>query len=327
MKWLYNKILIRIGLFRALVKWSKHTSLPGLETVPLYTLSVFFITELQRESLNTKARSLAFDFLLALFPATIFLFTLIPYIPVADFQDQLLLLLKQILPKNAYQAFNATLEDIIKRQRGDLLSLGFGFALFFSTNGIFSLMRAFNKSSLQAETRSAFKQRLVAISLTFLVSTLLLVGISVIVAGEYVIEILKAFDFIKDQWLYYLLFVIRWLIIITLFFTIISVLYYFGPSTPKKFSFFSPGSILATTLFIITSFAFSYYINQFSSYNKLYGSIGTLIVVMLWLYLSSLILLIGFELNACIVMSKKNSTLKAPTDKSFKGNLLKANTN
>lgn len=322
MKWLY-RFLIRFRFFRHLIEWSKRTSLPGFDKVPVFNVSVFFINELQKEALNTKATSLAYSFLLALFPATIFLFTLIPYIPVADFQDQLLLLLKQLLPKNAYQAFSATLEDIIRRQRGDLLSLGFVFALFFSTNGVFSLMKAFNKSALQTETRSFLRQRLVAVSLTFLVSSLLLVGISVIVAGEYVIDLLNEFSFFKDKWLYYLVLCMRWVIIIILFFGTISVLYYFGPSTPKKFKFISAGSTLATILFILTSVGFSYYINHFSRYNKLYGSIGTLIVVMLWLYLSSMILLIGFELNASIALSKKSMPPPPKPPKSFSGNRLK----
>lgn len=323
MRWLYYKILLPIGAFRSLINWSKRTSLPGFDGAPVFDVSIFFINELQREALNTKARSLAFGFLLALFPATIFLFTLIPYIPVAHFQDQLLLLLKQILPKNAYQAFNMTLIDIIRRQRGDLLSLGFVFALFFSTNGVFSLMQAFNKSSLQTETRSFIKQRLVALTLTILVSIFLLLGITVVIGGSYVIDLLKDFNFIKDKWLYYSLLVIRWVIIVFLFFGSISILYYYGPATTKKFKFLSAGSTLATILFILTSVAFSFYINHFSKYNKLYGSIGTLIVVMLWLYLSSLIVLVGYELNVSIALSKEKLAVPKKTPKALKRNSLK----
>lgn len=312
-----------IAAFRNLVSWSKRATLPGFDGAPVFDVSIFFINELQREALNTKARSLAFGFLLALFPATIFLFTLIPYIPVDHFQDQLLLLLKQLLPKNAYQAFNMTLIDIIRRQRGDLLSLGFVFALFFSTNGVFSLMQAFNKSSLQTETRSFIKQRLVALSLTVIVSIFLLVGITVIIGGSYVIDLLKEFDFIKDKWLYYTLMVIRWLIIVFLFFGSISILYFYGPASNKQFKFLSAGSTLATILFILTSTAFSFYINHFSKYNKLYGSIGTLIVVMLWLYLSSLIVLVGYELNVSIALSKEKLAAPKKTPKALKRNSLK----
>lgn len=305
MRWLHN-FLMRFLLYRGMIRRSKETTLPGLDGVPIYYVGTFFIKEMISENIVTKSSSLAFSFLLAIFPATIFLFTLIPYIPIHDFQDQLLLLMKQLLPQNAYKAMSTTLEDIIKRQHGDLLSLGFVFALYFSTNGINSLMRAFNKSSLQAEKRSGLKKRLVAVGLTGMLSVLILVGIAATVTGEYVIDTLREFDFIKDKWLYYLLLFIRWIIIFGVFFAAISLLYYYGPSTPKKFRFISAGSVLATVLFILTSVGFSFYVNNFGSYNKLYGSIGTLIVVMLWLYFSSMILLIGFELNASIALSKKD---------------------
>lgn len=305
MKWVH-RILLGFRPYQLLLLWSKRTSLPGFERLPIYTVLEFLLKEIKKESLNTKSSSLAFNFLLALFPATIFLFTLIPYIPIKNFQDQLMYILLQVLPRNAFLAVKNTLIDIIQNQNGGLLSLGFVTALFFSTNGVIALMNSFNKASLILETRSAFKRRIIAIFLTIILSLLVVVGIAMIVAGEFFIQLLKKEGFIKGAFLYYSIFFLKWIIIIALFFCVISTLYYFAPATVKKFRFVSAGSTLATILSILTSLGFAFYVNNFSSYNKLYGSIGTLIVVMIWLYINSLILLIGFELNASINIIKRN---------------------
>lgn len=318
MQWLY-RILSRSRPYKALIEWSHRASLPGFESLPLYTVITFFFKEIRRESLNMRATSLAFNFLLALFPATIFLFTLIPYIPIENFQDQLMFILLQLLPRTAFEATKTTLDDIIRNQNGGLLSFGFIFALFFSTNGVSSLMNAFNKSSLVLESRSAFKKHLIATGLVIMLSFLIFICISILVVGEHVIDFLKDEGLIKDKLLYYSLFFIRWVIIVALFFFATSILYYYGPAVVKRRKFFSAGSTLATALAIFTSLGFAYYINNFGQYNKIYGSIGTLIVIMLWLYINSLILLIGFELNASIYITKRNipappkrNTIKTP---------------
>jgi membrane protein len=295
-----------LSFLDAFVEWTKRTTLKGFDNIPLYYIIGIFFKELRKEAINQKAASLAFSFLLAIFPGIIFLFTLIAYIPIDNFQVQLISLLGQILPNNVFRAMQETLEEIITRQRGDLLSIGFATSIYFSTNGIATLMRAFNKSSLQMEKRPWWKVRLLAIGLAFSFTLFILVGIVVLVIGQYFIGYLSDFEIVSNKLFVWLLYFTRWFIIIFLFFGAISMLYYFGPATPKKFKFISPGSILCTILFILTSVAFSYYINNFGTYNKIYGSIGTLIVVMLWLYISSIIILIGFEVNASIHITKKH---------------------
>jgi membrane protein len=289
-----------------IVERSKHTSLIGFEGLPIYTVLDFFFKEIQKEHLNTKSTSLAFSFFLAIFPATIFLFTLIPYIPIQNFQDQLLNILAQVLPATAFEAVQTTLTDIIKNQNGGLLTFGFIAALFFSSNGIMALMRNFNKASLQLDRRPAWRKRQTAILLTFVISIMLIVGVSLIVAGNYIISILEQYELFKGAFIRYSLVVLNWVIILLLFFSIISTLYYFAPAASKKFKFISAGSTLATVLSILSSSGFAFYVNNFDSYNKIYGSIGTLIVIMIWLYLNSMILLIGFELNASIKILKQN---------------------
>ena len=288
MKWAH-RILIRFKFYQFLTDWAKTVYIPGFRPLPLYTVIVFFIEEIQKTSLTNRAAALAYNFMLALFPAIIFLFTLIAYIPVSNFQDYLLSLFALIMPTNAYLAFQSTIVDIIKNQNGKLLSLGFITALYFATNGVSNLMQAFNKSSLVLETRSWLKRRLIALILTVVISFALLIAIIIMIAGQTVIHYLQDKIFSQAHFWLYLIALSRWLIILVIFFITISILYRYGPSNKQKWKFINPGSILATSLAILTSIGFTYYTNNFSSYNKVYGAIGTLIVVMIYLYLNSLI--------------------------------------
>jgi membrane protein len=300
----HNKLL-KYRLYRIFIVATKKIILPGFDKLPLYNVGGFFIAEMQKESIITKASSLAFNFFLALFPALLFLLTLIPFVPIENFQDELLSLLAEFLPNNAFEATRDTIIDIINNQQGGILSLAVLFALIFSTNGIASLMQAFNKSSFAFESRSWIKQRLIALGLTLSLAFLLFIAVALIVAGEYTISWLQDQFIIRDSFTYYALATSRWFIILGIFFVGVSLLYYFGPAVVKRWRFVSAGSTLATVLIILTSYGFSFYINNFGQYNKLYGSIGTIVVIMLWIYFNSIVLLVGFELNASIDITKR----------------------
>jgi membrane protein len=317
MKWIH-RFLSHFEFYHKMTDWAKSVYIPGFRPLPLYTVVVFFIEEIQKTSLTNRAAALAYNFMLALFPAIIFLFTLIAYIPVSHFQDDLLSVFQTVLPNNAYSAFKSTIEDIIKNQNGKLLSVGFATALYFATNGVSNLMQAFNKSSLILETRTWLKRRAIALLLTVVISISLLVAIVIMIAGQAVIGFIKhALHSHSDFW-FYLIALSRWIIVLAIFFVSICILYRYGPSNKRKWKFINPGSILATSLAVLTSIGFTYYTNNFSSYNKVYGSIGTLIVVMIYLYLNSLILLIGFELNASVDLSKRNIRIVKPRYNSFR---------
>ena len=223
------------------------------------------------------------------------------------FQDQLLDLMKTVLPKNAYAATRDTIEDIIRHQRGGLLSLGFLFALYFTTNAFMALMRSFNTSYHLQEKRSALKQRLVAINLTFILSTILIVATTLIVFSEKFTILLVKKHFLKTHAQITFLHTGNFIIVVALFLTAISFLYYYAPAVHRKFRFISPGSLFATIAAVTTSVGFAYFVNNFGKYNKVYGSIGTLIVIMMWIYINSLILLLGFELNASINQAHKDA--------------------
>jgi membrane protein len=284
----------------------------------LYTVAVFFFGEIKQGTLANKASSLAYNFMLALFPATIFLFTLIPYIPIRHFQDNLLTILGQILPNDAYIALKSTIIDIVKTQNAKLFSFGFLTALFFATNGVSRLMQDFNKSSLINESRSYLKRRWVALVLTVVISMSMLVAVSIMIAGHRLLIFLQHHFYSKAQGWFIAIALLKWIIVIIIFFVTVSLLYRYGPAHKQKWKFLSPGSILATSLAVITSLGFTYYINNFASYNKIYGSIGTLIVMMIWLYLNSLIILIGFELNASVELGKRSIKIVKPKFNSFR---------
>ncbi|HSH65991.1 MAG TPA: YhjD/YihY/BrkB family envelope integrity protein, partial [Bacteroidia bacterium] len=280
--------LVKIKPVHRTVKASKRVILPGFEGLSLYLVSKFFFQGLRNGALNMRATSLAFSFFLALFPSVIFLFTLIPYIPIDHFQDQLFNLMKSLLPESAFEATEETITDIIKNPRGGLLSFGFISALYFSTNGFNAMINAFNETYHQIETRSAFMQRLVAFLIVIVTTLLLLTAIALIIGSEIAFKYFVT----KDKLEYYLVYYGQWLILIALCYSFISFNYYMGPKSSKNWKFFSAGSAFSTILTILTSVLFAYYVNHFSNYNKLYGSIGTLIVIMLWLYINSLILLL-----------------------------------
>ncbi len=272
--------------------------------VPLYDVLVFFLREITKPDLTMRASAITFSFFLALFPGTLFLFTLIPYIPIADLDVIILDFFSEVMPDSAFEAVKTTIADIVSKQQTGLLSFGILMALYFSTNGLNALMESFNKSYAIFESRSFLYQRAMALLLTLLEVAVLVVAVVLILGGSLAIDVLVMYGLIKASYIAILFRVMEWVIILVLIYIGVSLLYYFGPAVNRRWKFFSIGSVVATLLFVITSTAFSYYINHFGTYNKLYGSIGTLIVVMLWMNLNSLIILVGFELNAAIYINR-----------------------
>jgi membrane protein len=291
---------------RILVR-AKKITFPGLDGMALYDVMVFFWKSIVDGALSTRASAIAFSFFMALFPAIIFLFTLIPYIPIENFQTELFLLIKDMVPENAFRAIEETVQDILTQQRGDLLSLGFFMALIFSTNGFASMMTAFDASLHSFERRTWIGQRIIALLLLAILSVLLTIAIALITYGQVFLNYLVNNDYLKDHFLFYVLTFGKWIVILFLFFIANSFLFYLAPAKKTKWRFISAGGTLSTILCIITFVGFSYYINNFGQYNKLYGSIGTLLVIMLLMYLISMILLVGFELNASISEAVKQS--------------------
>ena len=275
----------------------------GFSGLSIYDVTIFFWKGLMEGAITTRASSLAFNFFLAFFPSIIVFLTLIPYIPVTGLQETLMELLNVVLPPSTNEiTFNA-LDDIINNTRGGLLSIGFLLALYFSTNGINSLIEAFNASYHIRENRPIIQQRILSLGLTLLLSFMLIIAMGLIIFGKFAVSYLTEYKLIT-QYAGELILYGKWFTILLVLWLGISVLFHLGPSIKSKWKLFTPGSILATLGIIITSIGFNYYINHFSQYNKIYGSIGTLMIILIWMYFNSIILLTGFELNASISNAK-----------------------
>lgn len=299
-----------LPIWELILKRAKKITIPGFDGMPLYDVMVFFWRSIVDGAISTRASAIAFSFFIGLFPAIIFLFTLIPYIPIENFQTQLFLLIKEMVPGNAFMAIDETVKDILTRQRGGLLSLGFFMALIFSTNGFASMMTAFDASLHSFERRTWLGQRVIALLLLAIMSVLLTVAIALMTYGQHFIDFMEANGYLKGNFIIFFLTLGKWIVTLLLLFMANSFLFYLAPAKKTKFRFISAGSTLSTVLSVATFMGFTYYINHFGQYNKLYGSIGTLLVIMLLMYILSMILLVGFELNASIHEAVKQSNRK-----------------
>ncbi len=309
-------------MINRVLDWSKETSLPGFFRVPIYDVVIFVLNEIRRFDLFTRANSIAYSFFLSLFPSILTLFTLVPFLfsfllhlipELGNFNTILEQEISKVMPGQAGGLVFEFVHDVTSKPRVGLLSFGFVLAIYFSSNGMLAMMRSFEKSySDTFRQRTGLKKRMVAIGLTFLVSLLVISSVVFIILGSmfigWITELvhLTAFGAFAVG-------LLRWIAILMLFYFGIAVLYRYGSATHRRFSIFSAGTTLATVLCMLSSIAFSFYIDEFNrydTYHKFYGSIGTFIIIMLWIQINSLILLIGFELNAAIAV---NRDLKAAT--------------
>ena len=287
------------NIFKKLAEISDKIVLPGFQGVSLFYIAKFLVKGLQENPVTTRASSLSFHFFIALFPTIIFIFTVIPYIPIDNFQEELLLQFKILLPTEAYELTRTTIEDIISQPRGGLLSFGFITALLFATNGVNAIMQAFNESYFIEKKRNFFKQRLVAVALTIVLILVMLTTVSVYILNTFFLDYLASLNTSENVIIFWSTFS-QFILLPAMFYISTSFIYFSAPMADSKWNLFSAGSTLATIIMLAASFGFAAYVNNFGQYNKLYGSIGTLIVIMLWIYINSLILLLGFELNAVI---------------------------
>jgi len=283
---------------------AKEFTLPGFDSVPIYEVLVFLRNEIRRNVISMRAKAIAFTFFLALFPALIFLFTLIPYIPIPGLQNNLISFIQDLLPTDTFALLEKTIRGVIQEQRGGLLSIGLLLSLFVSTNGVMAMMESFDKSYAVFVQRSAIEKRWVALKLTIVIFFLLVISIITIVEGNLMLKLLLKTFHILTPFNFILFSTLKWFIILLLFFNSISFIYYYGPAVKKKFRFISAGSTLATALVILISIGFSYFVNNFGQYNRFYGSIGTIIALQIYIYLNAFALLLGFELNASIAINK-----------------------
>lgn len=288
-------------LLALLRRSAQNVTLPLFDGLSLYDVAIFFWKGIYEGAVTSRAASISFSFFLALFPGVIFVFTLIPFIPVDGFQHELFRLLRDILPPNSFDAAYSTITDILTIKRGDLLGITVAAALFFATNGTLALIGNFGQTVHRLNVRGFWSQYLAAFWLTLALALLLIGGIAVLALGEVWIPKLVPGD--NDLWVTALA---RWVVLLGLVLFAISLLFYYGPMRTAPWRFISPGALLATVLVWLTSYLFGIYVTDFSRYNQFYGSIGTLMIIQLWIYVNAIGLIIGFELNASMARAKKS---------------------
>jgi membrane protein len=293
---------------------SKAIFLPGFQGLPLYDVIVFFRSQVQKVGLRDRARSIAFSFLLSIPAATIFLCTLIPYLPVSKkLTSQLLLLTKEITPnQNTYLMVSNFLIDFLTKPRGGLLSFGLVISLYYASDAMIGVMRSFNKSLSphSHSPRNFLYDRMVAIQLTVVLILLIIGSIVLLVTQDELLRYVFRLLHIRSRSMRWVFKSLRWVIIIPLFYFAIAYIYKHAPSIREKWKLFSPGTLLATILMILVTFVFSFWVNKFGTYNKVYGSIGTILILMVVVYFNALILLIGFELNVSIHSLQEKAKLR-----------------
>lgn len=286
-----------------IIRKSKKIILPGFDGIPLFDVLRFFFIQIQKTSLNERASSIAFNLLLAIPPACIFIFTLIPFLPIKGLINELFDLIRDVIPGQKHNsAIINFLKDFTTRQRNDLLSFGVILALYFSSNAMIGIMRSFNKMEyIGFSRRHALHDRWVALKLTLIVFLIILLSIAALFIRGAILTWLG----ITNHTIQNIILNLRWIVIIFLFFFTISFIYKHAPAVHKKWKLVNPGSILATFMMIAFTMGFSYYVVNFGNYNKLYGSIGTILILMLLIFFNSLVLLIGFELNVSITSLRR----------------------
>lgn len=309
MKW--QRILLRIPIIAFLIRKSKVWVIPGFQQLPIYDVVMFFIRQINRVGLNERAAAISFNLIMALPASLLFLFSLIPYFPNANKMEmQILALFKDISPNSATYFFIKDILDGLLDKHVGIFSFGFLLVVFYASNAMMGVIRTFDKS-IDEKKGYFLHQRWRAIRLTLLLIILVVVSTFLLLLGKtQLLFILKNVFHLKSSERVIWWNDFRWVIIILIVYFGIAFVYKYAPSLTKRWKLFSPGAILATALTLLTTLGFSYWVNNFASYDKVYGSIGTVLILMGLIYFNSLILLIGFELNVSITVLTKEAAAR-----------------
>ena len=283
--------------------------MPGFGGLSFYDLLEMYIEGIVDGAFSYHASAVAFSFFMALFPFALFILNLIPFIPIEGFQNDFLQFVKEGVPPNTYDAVANIINDILNNSHSGLMSSGFLLSIFLMANGINGILGGFESSRHVLEKRGFFNQYFVALGISLLLSILLLLTVAIIVIFEVFIQKTIIQDVLSDR--------IPWIILGRYIFVILmilitsSILLRYGTKQSHKPPFISIGSVFTTILIIISSYFFGIWVIRFSKYNELYGSIGTLLIMMFYIWINCMILLLGFELNATIhKLRKKNNHIK-----------------
>jgi membrane protein len=308
-----NKLL-KLPVIKQVVLLLQRIKLPWLYGLSLYKLLDIYFIGIIEGAISYRAAAIAWSFFMALFPFMLFIFNLIPYIPIEGFQDDFLNFLQQNVPPTTYDAIYSIINDILNNSNTGLISTGFFMAIILMTNGVNAILGGFENShhidfSLK---RNFFRQYFVSLALSLLLSFILIITVAAIIILEVIIQKTIIQDVLSDK--ISLLETGRYIFVILMILVSTSLLFKFGVKRVKNRSFISIGSVFTTILIILSSYFFGIWVVKFSKYNELYGSIGTLLVVMFYVWINCMILLLGFDLNVTINKLKKDNQKELETN-------------
>ena len=282
------------------LQYFKRTTIKGLNGHSIYDVGKYFFRSMFLENLNIRATSLSFNFFTALFPALIFLLTLIAYLPIKGIKTQFIQQLALILPKKTYEEISSTILEILHKQNSSLLSFGFILTVYFASNSFHLMINTFNRRVAVPQKKSWLHIRGKAVFLTFWMCILIIFFLLLVTWTFQIEAYMEAHKWPLFSVYAVILTIFEYILMCALFLFAISSIYFFAPSNHQRWRFFSVGAVFTTILSILTTFGFSIYVNNFDSYNKVYGSIGAILALMVLIYMNIMIILVGFELNASI---------------------------
>ncbi len=279
-------------------------SMPGFNLIPIAIILKFVWKEILRDDIMTRSNSMAFSFFLSIFPGILVILTLVPYLPVDNLVAALEHSYVDLLPSKMSAYIDSIINEISTTSQRGLLSLSLLLAIYFASSGVNTMIKGFHKSYEITYKKVNFLQRqLKALKLTILLGMLIMGSLLAIVIGKPLfLRILNGLHLNKTMLGYYNY--LRWIAVFILYYICISIIYRVGPAFKNKLKWFTPGATLTTILSVISSVVFAIYVDNFARYNEIYGSIGALILILLWLQINSFIILIGYELNASIAINR-----------------------
>lgn len=279
----------------------QHFSLPGNHGVPIYDVLRYFLVGLFDGSINQRAKGLAYSFLTALPPLMIFFFTLVAYFPVDGLQDELLSQLNGIVPAKIMDPLTETVNDVMGHRHSTLLSIGFISSILLAANGMNGVIMSLNFANRSVEKRPFMQRYLLCLMMVFVMYVVIVLVLCLLIGHKLLLQLIFSQGWLTASAANTAMFNIgRWLLLSLATLFAVSFIYYWAPVKRQRVGFFSAGSVLATAMFFVLSWGLGVYLNNFSRYNLLYGSIGTLLMLMFWVYFNCIVLLLGYELNISI---------------------------
>lgn len=290
--------LEKIPLVRYIVKGMQRKNISWLEGISWYDLVKMYINGIIDGAFSYHASSIAFSFFMSLFPFALFILNLIPYIPIEGFQDDFLQFVQESVPPNTYDAVASIINDILNNSHSNLISSGFLLSIFLMANGINGLLGGFETSQHVLDKRGFLHQYLVSLGISLGFSLILLLTVATIVVFEIVIHQTMILNSLSDS--IPLIIIGRYAFLVLMILITTSILLKYGAEHKHKQAFISIGSVFTTILIVISSYFFGIWVVKFSKYNELYGSIGTLLIMMFYIWINCMVMLLGFEFNAII---------------------------